>query len=204
MSAALDLQGELLTLAGDPGRCTGCGARVLWVTTARKRRLPVERDTVRASVDGPGRRVALFVDGDVRTLREDPDGNVVGNEPHWATCTHADEFRDRGRRREPTPASMHVEGGRLKTRRVGLGLDADAAAGVLGLGDGIEVLHVEEGSAAPSIGWPELERRLREYFGAQVRAALAEGRRWQDVRFHGWSMDEVRAVARLVLSARSS
>lgn len=79
--------------------CKSCGAPVLWAVTSSGSRIPLDPTEIRASADGPGRAVSLVVEGGaVVSLREDPAGDQVGRESHFATCPNAAQHR------KPTPA----------------------------------------------------------------------------------------------------
>lgn len=72
-------------------RCKSCGTPIVWAVTSAARRIPLDPDEIRASEAGPGRAVSLVVDGGaVRSLREDPDGDIVGRAAHFATCPNAE------------------------------------------------------------------------------------------------------------------
>lgn len=58
------------------GRCRSCGAEVIWITTAAKRK-------------------PMPLDPDVVTVVDDAGHMHRGRESHFATCPHAEKHRRR-------------------------------------------------------------------------------------------------------------
>lgn len=190
--------------------CRSCGAPIRWVATSGGRRMPINAREIRASRSGPGREVALVVGSEVVAgLREDPDGDVVGHESHFATCPHAERHRQAGRKgyaHEAPTARGSERGGRLRDRRVGLGFHADdIARALLGpirekrdgrhIDEAIALLDIEDGRRAPPVSWELLESRMVEALELRVSRELAGGKRWSEIRLHGWSREEIRLAA---------
>lgn len=196
-----------------PGRlgraaCKGCGAPIVWIQTAAGRKMPVSPVTISATRgDGAGRLTLIDQMGAVRTrLTFDPHGDILGWEPHWSSCPDAGRFKREQPELPPDLQGGAERGARYRGRRMGLDLHGRAAAAEL-LGsdhrDPMTTLYdIESGKHPPQMGWPVLEGRLERALRARVAAAIAEGRRWQDLRFPGWSAAEIRDAALLVQGER--
>lgn len=185
-----------------PGTCRSCSAPILWVQTAAGKTMPLDPPVLRASRQGPGRLVSLLDGAGAMRVRlhEDPAGDIAGREPHWGSCTAPE------RHRKTRAADPHAErrdrGARFLCRRVALDLVGTAGAVEL-LGDlyprraAATWLHrFESGESVPQEGWAVLEARLERALRSRVAALVAEGWRWQDIRFAGWSAAEIRDAAR--------
>ena len=99
------------------------------------------------------------------------------------------------RQARTAPSVLELDrGARARCRRVdGLGIPSALLAQVLHL-DPVEVLRAEV-EVEPRCGWDPFEEALRRGLVRRVRARLAAGWRWQDLRFAGWSAQEIRDAA---------
>lgn len=68
-------------------RCRSCDAPIVWITTVRGKRMPVDVGTLRRGIQ------IIPHDGSYRAAQV-----VTMATPHWATCPNADQHR---REREP-------------------------------------------------------------------------------------------------------
>jgi hypothetical protein len=84
-------------------QCRGCGKEIDWQFTAAGKRMPVDHRPFFLMLRGRGADRLITVHGDVvagRIMGEiqlgrayDPQREAVGRKPHFATCSHASDFR---------------------------------------------------------------------------------------------------------------
>ncbi len=88
------------------GRCSACGAEILWVETPKCADMPVDIGLVRVWPVRGGPLVVVDLDGRVRADDREPAADLFGwvpepieaRRPHWSTGPHAERFRrDRDR-----------------------------------------------------------------------------------------------------------
>jgi hypothetical protein len=72
-------------------KCRRCAAPIRWGKTAKGRRMPLD-----AEPNPEGNVVMLDEFGNVRVLKKDeePPRGVARWMPHWASCPHAEAFRN--------------------------------------------------------------------------------------------------------------
>jgi hypothetical protein len=85
-----------------PGKCKGCGAAILWITTVNGKAMCCDPDPLSIVPSKLGSTTAVTEDG--RTIRghsgpsidskRTPDA-IEAFTPHWATCPAAAAFRKR-------------------------------------------------------------------------------------------------------------
>lgn len=80
--------------------CQGCFRDIVWIITTAKKRMPCDAElrTVWLHKDG-GKRLVLVTDQGVTEsgyiVMPDTAGarQVIGREPHWATCPQRQQFK---------------------------------------------------------------------------------------------------------------
>ena len=75
-------------------KCRACGARILWIRTAKGKAMPCDPDRVRFRPAG-GPETFVMPDGKVQRGKRGASGGAVGYVSHFATCPRADRFRHR-------------------------------------------------------------------------------------------------------------
>ena len=72
--------------------CRACGQRMLWIITARNKKMPCAPAPVRFDPAG-GPETFVTPDGQVVRGRRKAHGDRFGYISHFATCPQADQFR---------------------------------------------------------------------------------------------------------------
>jgi hypothetical protein len=160
---------------------------IIWAVTKLGKRIPLDPPEIRASEHGPGREVVLVVDGAVRgRLREDPAGDVVGREAHWATCPNADQHR------RESFVTASEQSARFRARRavlepIELAIPPAVRA---------RLLWIEDGTEEPACGWVVLEAALVEalerWLMARAEQIRAEG--LASVKLGVWKWEDIEAA----------
>ena len=77
-------------------KCKKCGKKIFFVTTSSGKPMPCDPEEVLYWEDPRGRNRVVLPNGEVVACRltgDEQKATGIGYIPHWATCTHADEFR---------------------------------------------------------------------------------------------------------------
>jgi len=85
---------------GNFGKCSGCGARVVWIKTEAGKNMPCDPTFHNYKIDPTGKEKIVTPSGKVVTGRTDvelSEADGYGYISHFATCRHAKNFR-RGRK----------------------------------------------------------------------------------------------------------
>ena len=93
-------------MSGQTTPCTSCGAPIVFVLSAKKRRrIPCDPDLVELVADVHGKEVVITDAGEYQrgwtptaAAKDREARRVVGRISHFATCPHADKHR-KGRRK---------------------------------------------------------------------------------------------------------
>lgn len=78
------------------GKCTKCGARILWIKTSAGKNMPCDPDLITYWKDSKGKQRIVTPNGEVIACRLEGDTQTatgVGYVPHWGTCPCAKEFK---------------------------------------------------------------------------------------------------------------
>ena len=78
------------------GKCTKCGARILWIKTSAGKNMPCDPEPIPYWQDSRGKKRIVTPNGEVIACRLDGDEQTatgVGYVPHWGTCPCAKEFK---------------------------------------------------------------------------------------------------------------
>ena len=76
--------------------CKGCGASIVWITTAKGKSMPCDATAVYYKMNASGKAKIITPNGvvitcDIVTTPDIADG--IGYVPHWSTCPYANNFR---------------------------------------------------------------------------------------------------------------
>lgn len=71
--------------------CRSCGAAILWITTAKGKKMPIDA-VERAHLNEGQRRIHVF-DRDGKSVPIEPGKSSVGHLSHFATCPDAQKHR---------------------------------------------------------------------------------------------------------------
>lgn len=72
--------------------CKACGEEIRFIQTPAGKYLPVDADSLKLHTLEPG-LVVVTEEGQVIKGIQSGRPSLYGYTPHWATCTHPDQFR---------------------------------------------------------------------------------------------------------------
>ena len=72
--------------------CKGCGKLIVWTKMQSGKSMPCDPEVIRF-VPGEGSEMFVTPDGLLLQGKRDPQSNIIGYIPHWATCPKANGFR---------------------------------------------------------------------------------------------------------------
>ncbi len=78
------------------GRCTKCGAKILWIKTPTGKNMPCDPDLIPYWQNSKGKKHIVTPNGEVIACQLEGDAQTatgLGYVPHWGTCPCAKEFK---------------------------------------------------------------------------------------------------------------
>lgn len=79
-------------------RCKSCNAPIIFIKTRKGKSMPCDAKPVRFDLEIKGRDLIVTEDGDVVRGRISKDGADTGYKSHYASCPHAAEYRNAGKK----------------------------------------------------------------------------------------------------------
>lgn len=80
--------------------CKGCGKLIVWTKMQSGKAMPCDPEVIRITPDITGELHAneTFITPEGMTVKakRDPESDIIGYVPHWATCPKMSQFKGKG------------------------------------------------------------------------------------------------------------